>query len=149
MFIKNYSQEFNMISFLNSCRSQYSLYPERPHRQGGCLACCGCTFESRWGCTDFYNASGEGVLPIRVGGATSQLDLPSLTLLSVAGCGRLQLGVPHWAASVHPLIPQKINFYNKILPSTVSNTFLKSKNTDITKLPESIMYVVHKLHVIQ
>ena len=33
-------------------------------------------------------------------GATSQLDLPSLTLLSVAGCGRLQLGVIHWATSV-------------------------------------------------
>ena len=29
------------------------------------------------------------------GGATSQLDLPSLTILSVAGCGRLQLGVPN------------------------------------------------------
>ena len=35
-----------------------------------------------------------------VGGATSQLDLPLLTPLSVAGCGRLQLGVPHWATSV-------------------------------------------------
>ena len=23
------------------------LYPEWPHRQGGCLACCGCTFGSR------------------------------------------------------------------------------------------------------
>ena len=34
------------------------------------------------------------------GGATSQLDLPSLTPLSVAGCGQLQLGVPHWATSV-------------------------------------------------
>ena len=33
-------------------------------------------------------------------GATSQLNLPSLTPLSVAGCGRLQLGVPHWATSV-------------------------------------------------
>ena len=33
------------------------------------------------------------------GGATSQLDLPSLTSLSVAGCGRLQLGVNHWATS--------------------------------------------------
>ena len=53
-------------------------------------------------CTDLYYASGaQGVLPMRVGGATSQLDLPSLTPLSVAGCGRLQLGVPHWAASVH------------------------------------------------
>ena len=38
-------------------------------------------------------------LPIRVGGATNQLDVPSLTPLSVAGCGRLQLGVPHLATS--------------------------------------------------
>ena len=37
---------------------------------------------------------------MRVGGATSQFDLPSLTPLSIAGCGRLQLGVPHWATSV-------------------------------------------------
>ena len=34
------------------------------------------------------------------GGTTSQFDLPSLTSLFVAGCGWLQLGVPHWAASV-------------------------------------------------
>ena len=34
------------------------------------------------------------------GGATSQLDLPSLTAWSVASCGQLQLGVPHWATSV-------------------------------------------------
>ena len=34
------------------------------------------------------------------GGATSQLDLPSLTPLSVAGCCRLQLVVPHLASSV-------------------------------------------------
>ena len=39
-------------------------------------------------CTDLYYAQGaQGVLPMRVGGATSQLDLPSLTPLSVAGCG--------------------------------------------------------------
>ena len=25
------------------------IYPEWPHRQGGCLACWGCTFESHWG----------------------------------------------------------------------------------------------------
>ena len=42
----------------------------------------------------------QGSLPMRVGGATSQLDLPSLTPLSVAGCGWLQLGVSNWAASV-------------------------------------------------
>ena len=52
-------------------------------------------------CTDLYYARGaQGLLPIRVRGATSQLDLPSLTPMSVAGCGRLQLGVPHWATSV-------------------------------------------------
>ena len=34
------------------------------------------------------------------GDATSQLDQPYLTPLSVAGCGRLELGVPHWATSV-------------------------------------------------
>ena len=42
----------------------------------------------------------SGVLPKRVGCVTSQLDLPSLTPLSVACCGRLQLGVNHWATSV-------------------------------------------------
>ena len=53
------------------------------------------------GCTDLYYALGaQGVLPMRVGGATSQLDLPSLTPLSVTGCGRLQLGAPHWVSSV-------------------------------------------------
>ena len=38
--------------------------------------------------TDLYYARGaQGVLPMRVGVAISQLDLPSLTPLSVAGCG--------------------------------------------------------------
>ena len=38
--------------------------------------------------TDLYFAlEGQGVLLMRVGGATSQYDLPSLTPLSVAGCG--------------------------------------------------------------
>ena len=36
-------------------------------------------------CTDLYYARGaQGVLPMRAGGATSQLYLPSLTPLSVA-----------------------------------------------------------------
>ena len=53
-------------------------------------------------CTDLYYARGaQGVLSMRVGGAKSQLDLPSLTPLSVAGCGWLQLEAPQWAASVH------------------------------------------------
>ena len=41
------------------------------HRQGGYLACCGCTFDSGWGFTDLYYERGaQGVLLIRVGGAT-------------------------------------------------------------------------------
>ena len=47
-----------------------------------------------------YARGAQGVLPTRVGGATSQFNLPSLTPLSVAGCGRQQLGVPHLATSV-------------------------------------------------
>ena len=43
----------------------------------------------------------QGVLPMRVGSVASQLDLPSLTPLSIAGCGRLQLGIPHWATSTY------------------------------------------------
>ena len=40
----------------------------------------------------------QGVLSCEGWGATaSQLDLPSLTLLSVAGCGRLQLEAAHRA----------------------------------------------------
>ena len=42
----------------------------------------------------------QGVLPIRVGGATSKFHLPSLIPLSAAGSGRLQLGVANWASSV-------------------------------------------------
>ena len=52
-------------------------------------------------CTDLYYARGaQGVLQMRVGGANSQLVLPSRTPLLVAGYGRLQLGVLHWATSV-------------------------------------------------
>ena len=43
----------------------------------------------------------QGVLPMMVAGATGQLDLPSQTPLSIAGCGRLQLGVLHWDTSVY------------------------------------------------
>ena len=43
--------------------------------------------------TDLYHARGApGALPMRVGGATSQLDLLSLTPLSAAGYGRVPLG---------------------------------------------------------
>ena len=42
----------------------------------------------------------SGCTTHEVGGATSQFDLPSLTTLSVAFCGRLQLEFSHWATSV-------------------------------------------------
>ena len=45
--------------------------------------------------------SSGGTALCRVGRATSQWDLLSLTPLSVAGCGWLQLGAPHWATSVN------------------------------------------------
>ena len=52
----------------------------------------------RLSCTDLYYARGaQRLLAVRVGGATSQLNLSSLTPLSVAGCagcGRLQPGLP-------------------------------------------------------
>ena len=38
--------------------------------------------------------------PVRVGVTASQLYLLSLTILSVAGCDRLQLEAPDWATSV-------------------------------------------------
>ena len=43
----------------------------------------------------------RGYCPVQGGGATSQLDLPSLTPLSVSSYGRLQLGAPHYATSLN------------------------------------------------
>ena len=57
-------------------------YPKKPHSLQGCK------IESRlWlSCTDLYYARGaDGVLPMTLMGATSQLDLASLAALSVAG----------------------------------------------------------------
>ena len=61
----------------------------------------GCPISAR-GCTDLYCASdAHGVQPSTgCGVTTSQLDSHSLTPLSVAGCGRLQLAVARWATSV-------------------------------------------------
>ena len=87
----------------------YVSYPEWPHRQRVGLA-----FWSRRFAADSVQqvlwfaarivvcntCSSGGTALCRVGRATSQLDLPSLTPLSVGGCGWLQLGAPHWATSV-------------------------------------------------
>ena len=49
---------------------------------------------------------GAQEVPSSVGwGVTqSQLNLPSLETLSVADCGRLQMGAPHWVTSVALLL---------------------------------------------
>ena len=53
------------------------------------------------GCTDLYCARGaHWVLTMRVRLTVSRYDLSSLMPWSIAGCGRLQLGVAHWATSV-------------------------------------------------
>ena len=83
-------------------------YPQWPHMQGGCLACMLKVARLQ----DPIQAVAElhrfilctrrsgGTAQEGVGCVTSQLDLSSLTPLSVAGYGRLQLEVPHWATSV-------------------------------------------------
>ena len=45
----------------------------------------------------------DGTALFRVGVTASQLDPSSLTPLSVAVCGRLQLGASHWATSLASL----------------------------------------------
>ena len=61
-------------------------------------------------------ASGaHGALLCKGWGVTaSQLGLPSLTPLSVAGCGQLQLDAAHWAISV-ALLQVVDNLPNKIV----------------------------------
>ena len=57
----------------------------------------GCRAIPGRGCSDLYCTRGaQRVLLMRVGVTASQLDLPSLTPMSVAGYGRLQLEVAHW-----------------------------------------------------
>ena len=85
-------------------------YPEWPHRQSVGLAFRRSHVRSSLSaailmicsphCTVQY-VELRGTALCRVGGETSQLDLPSLTPLSVAGCGRLQQGAPHWATSLN------------------------------------------------
>ena len=78
-------------------------YPECLHKEGGCLdAEVARSIEVVAEIAPIYTMHEAlmGYWPWGWGGATSQLDLPSLTPLSVAVCGWLQLGVPHWSTSV-------------------------------------------------
>ena len=69
----------------------------KSHVRGG-LSAASLVISARIAVCNTWSSGGTALC--RVGGATSQLDLPSLTPLSVAGCGWLQLGAPHWATSV-------------------------------------------------
>ena len=53
------------------------------------------------GCPHFHYTSGAAgdTALCSVGVTEYQLELESLTILSVAGCGRLQLGAAHWPTS--------------------------------------------------
>ena len=111
------------------------VYPEWPHRQGGCLACwrlqgynieCLAVAELH---RFIYARSVQGVLPMGLGSATSQLDLPSLTPFFIAGYGRLQLGVPQWATSV--------DYFKKLIidPTFCGSRFSTGRLLAIEKLP--------------
>ena len=78
------------------------LYPEWPHGQGGCLACCGCTFESRWGLHWFTPCKWRsGGSAYEGGGWDQSIGSTVSDAIVRSWLWFLQLGVPHWAASVH------------------------------------------------
>ena len=99
--IVSFSGRIGLCIYLHSGQFLY-LYPEWPHRQGGCFACRRlkdrCPAEAALIYTVQEGTQGE--LPMTVGGTTGQLDLPTLAVLFIAGSGRLQLGVPHCTTSV-------------------------------------------------
>ena len=82
------------------------LTPEWPHRQGGISDAEVARSSARQnrGCTDIYVLCASGAQGLLLcegwGVIANQLDLPSLTPLSVADCGRLQVGAAYWATSV-------------------------------------------------
>ena len=104
----NCSKKYILTQELLSPRF-YITYPEWPHRQ-----CVGLAYPWKRVLAPVAAASfaicsphlhreirgAHGVLALRVGVRQVNWTKPSLTPLSVAGCGRLQLGVLHWATSI-------------------------------------------------
>ena len=140
-----------MIGFINFIiiGRIYHLYiiilcPEWPHRQ-----CVGLAFRrshvrgslsavslvicspARIAVCNTWSSGGTALF--RVGGATSQLDLPSLTPLYIAGCDWLQLGAPHWASSVN---------YCKLIiePTFCGSRFFTDRLLAITDFAFTLLY---------
>ena len=88
------------------CNSRTSVVPNsfawKRYTLSGSISKGGCRVDSRLRLRRFILCTRHSGSTAHEGeGATSQLNLPSLTSLSVAGGDRLQLGVPHWATSVY------------------------------------------------
>ena len=82
----------------------FNAYPIRKSKGFGTIKCVkhaeGCKVDSRHRLHRFILCTRSFMgTALRVGLTASQLYLPFLTRLSVAGCGRLQLGVADWATS--------------------------------------------------
>ena len=80
---------------------QYIIYHLWPHSVTLCLECG--RLRVRFPAESAPICSVQVVVrpcPVKDGDNGGQLNLPSLTSLSVAGCGRLQLGVSHLATSI-------------------------------------------------
>ena len=104
----------NIYSYINKVVIRLDLYPEWPHRQ-----CIGLTFRRLHvsgsltaaslvicspHCTVQY-VELSGYCPLQGGGCDQSIGSTSCSdhnqLRKMAGCGRLQLGAPHWATSVN------------------------------------------------
>ena len=81
-------------------------YTEWPHRQCVGLAfrrspiSCSLAAESLASICTVQQVNLRGTALYIGGGIGNSMDLPSLTPLSIAGCGRLHLDAPHWSTSV-------------------------------------------------
>ena len=109
MVLETMSENFRLLWWKLSPWHAFEADPERIYNLSGHIGKVvashaeGCRVNSlpSRDCTNLYCARGtQRVLPMSMGGATSQLDLLSLMPLSITSCGQLQLGVPRWSTSV-------------------------------------------------
>ena len=95
------------------------------------------------GCTDLHCKYRQGILPCKGWGVTaSQLELSSLTPLSVAGCGRLQVGVAHCATLVDPTNSGSIFSFTGLLAikdCLFKNIFVSFYHTEKLVWPNEVL----------